>query len=83
MTNANDSRIGTAGRPWGGAEVAEWRSRQVRKRSYEEDVLIAVERLRDRFDVVQYGRLDYKPRAYPLFAVRSPGVRCRHACSTT
>ena len=81
MTNANDSRIGTAGRPWGGAEVAEWRSRQVRKRSYEEDVLTAVERLRDRFDVVQYGRLDYKPRAYPLFAVRSPGWEEGRPCA--
>lgn len=68
---ASEPRIGTPGRPWGGAEVAQWRSRQVRRRSYEDDVLAAVERLRDRFDVVQYGRLDYKPRAYPLFAVRS------------
>jgi hypothetical protein len=36
-----------------------------------DDVVGAIERLRDRFDVVEYGRLDYAPDAYPLFAIRS------------
>ena len=63
--------IGTPGHPWGPAEIAGWRARQTRHRSYEADVLSAIERLRARFDVVQYGQLDYAPDSYPLFAIRS------------
>jgi hypothetical protein len=63
--------IGTPGTPWGDAEKAAWRSSQSRRRSYADDVIAAVERLRDRFDVVQYGELDYAPDRYPLFAIRS------------
>ncbi|WP_363796726.1 M14 family metallocarboxypeptidase [Lysobacter firmicutimachus] len=63
--------IGTPGRAWGAQEVAQWRARQVRHRSYADDVLSAIEGLRERFDVVEYGRLDYAPDAYPLFAIKS------------
>ena len=63
--------IGRPGQPWGPAEVAAWRKRQVRHRSYEVDVVRAIERLRERFDVVEYGRLDYPPDRHPLFAIRS------------
>jgi hypothetical protein len=63
--------IGTPGTPWGDAERAAWRSRQTRKRSYESDVLSAIEPLRSRFDVVQYGRLDYDGEIYPLLAIKS------------
>src|SRR3546814_7315843 len=70
MTTAQDS-IGTPGTPWGDAERALWRSRQSRRRSYVDDVLGAIEHLRARFDVVEYGRLDYPPDSYPLLAVRS------------
>ncbi|MGO1001993.1 M14 family metallopeptidase [Lysobacter sp. CA196] len=63
--------IGTPGQPWGAAEIAEWRSSQVRHRSYQADVVSAIERLRSRFDVVEYGRLDYAPDSYPLFAIKS------------
>jgi len=63
--------IGTPGQPWGPAEIAEWRARQTRQRSYEADVLSAIERLRSRFDVEQYGQLDDAPDRYPLFAIRS------------
>jgi len=62
--------IGTPGVPWGEAEKAEWRARQPRRRSYGDDVLARIEALRGRFDVVQYGRLDYAPDSYPLFALR-------------
>ena len=67
--------IGTPGQPWGQAEKTLWLSRQARKRSYETDVLSVVDRLRDRFDVVEYGRLDYAPESFPLFAIRSRGWR--------
>jgi succinylglutamate desuccinylase/aspartoacylase family protein len=63
--------IGTPGQPWGPAEVADWRSRQTRQRSYEADVLHVVEGLRSRFDVVEYGRLEYGADVYPLFAIKS------------
>ena len=63
--------IGTPGQPWGPAEISEWRARQTCHRSYETDVLSAIERLRARFDVVQYGRLDYAADSYPLFAIKS------------
>jgi hypothetical protein len=72
--------IGTPGVPWGAAEVAAWLSRQTRQRSYEADVLSVIERLRSRFDVVQYGRLDYGPDSYPLFAIRSRDWRDELPC---
>ena len=64
--------IGTPGVPWGAAEKAQWRARQRKQRDYSEDVLRAVDALRSRFDVQQYGELDYGADGrYPLFALRS------------
>ncbi|RUL69434.1 M14 family metallopeptidase [Dyella choica] len=63
--------IGTPGIPWGSAEVAAWLAKQTRHRSYEQDVLSVVDELRSRFDVVEYGRLDYSPDVYPLVAIKS------------
>ncbi|MGH8153670.1 MAG: M14 family metallopeptidase [Rhodanobacteraceae bacterium] len=63
--------IGILGTPWGDAEKAEWLARQRRQRSYAGDVLREVECMRSRFDVVQYGTLDYAPDTYPLFALKS------------
>jgi len=63
--------IGTPGTPWGPAEVSEWLSQQTRQRSYETDVLSKIEALRSRFDVVQYGSLNYHPDSYPLMAIKS------------
>jgi hypothetical protein len=71
MANPPHYPIGTPGQAWGEAEQAEWLAQQARKRSYADDVLAAIEPLRARFDVVQYGKLDYPPDRYPLFAVRS------------
>ena len=71
MNNPAFRPVGTPGHPWGAAEVAEWRARQVRQRSYADDVVTVVERLGARFDVLQYGCLDYAPHSYPLFALRS------------
>jgi len=71
MTQATAYPIGTPGTPWGPSEVKAWRDRQTVRRSYLEDVVRAVDRLRDRFEVDEYGRLDYAPDSYRLFAVRS------------
>ncbi len=67
--------IGTPGVPWGDAERAQWLSRQVRQRSYADDVVSAIERLSRGFDVSEYGRLDYPPDSYRLFAIRNRGWR--------
>ncbi len=71
MSAPDPVSIGTPGVPWGTAEIAEWRTRQRRQRSHAVDVVDAIERLRERFDVVEYGRLDYAPDLYPLLALRS------------
>ena len=71
MTTAAFYPIGTPGQPWGPVEVATWRAQQVPQRSYAVDVVSVIERLRERFDVVQYGTLNYPPDHYPLFALKS------------
>lgn len=59
--------IGTPGTPWGDAERAAWRALQREQRSYADDVLSVIERLRDRFDAKEYGRID--DGALPLVAL--------------
>ena len=80
MTNQAPYPIGTPGVPWGPAEVAAWLSRQTRQRSYEADVLAVIDRLRGRLDVQSYGRLDYQPDSYPLFAIRTRNWRQELPC---
>ncbi len=63
--------IGTPGTPWGPPEVAAWRSSQTVQRSYVDDVLHAIDALRARFEVSEYGTLDYTAEHYPLFAIKS------------
>ncbi|MBK7719134.1 MAG: M14 family metallocarboxypeptidase [Simplicispira sp.] len=68
--------IGTPGQAWGDAERAQWRARQVRQRSYADDVLTAIEALRSHFDVQSYGELRYgndhhAEERFPLMALRS------------
>ncbi|TNF60357.1 MAG: DUF2817 domain-containing protein [Burkholderiales bacterium] len=62
--------IGIPGQPWGPADVAVWRSRQRRQRSYADDVLHAVDRLRGRLEVLTYGEVAQGQERYPLQAVR-------------
>jgi hypothetical protein len=72
MTLSTPYPIGTPGTPWGAAEKAEWRARQRKQRDYSDDVVRAIDALRARFDVSQYGELDYGVDGrFPLFAVRS------------
>ena len=61
--------VGTPGQPWGAAEKAQWRARQVRSRSHADEVLAPVERLRGQWDVETYGTLDCgRDGRYPLLA---------------
>lgn len=67
--------IGTPGIPWSDAERAQWLSRQIRQRSYRDDVISAIERLSAQFDVEEYGQIAYPPDQHSLFAVRSRNWR--------
>ena len=73
MTMQSSYLIGTPGKPWGDAEKAQWLSRQKKRRSYADEVLNRIDALRSRFDVSEYGRLDYPPESFPLFAIRNRG----------
>ena len=75
MNFSTHTSIGTPGKPWGDAEKTIWLSQQTRKRSYADDVLSKIDGLCGRFDVVEYGRLDYGSESFPLFAIRSRGWR--------
>ena len=63
--------IGTPGVPWGDAERAAWRDRQVRSRRYTQNVTPRIEALAERFERVRYGELNYGPDHYELFALKS------------
>lgn len=66
--------IGTPGTPWAEAERIAWRARQHKQRSYAEDVIARIERLRGRFDVIEYGRLDCgADGVFPLYAAKTRG----------
>ena len=80
MTHPGTYPIGTPGVPWGHAERAAWLARQTVERSYADDVLRALDALRPRHDVVQYGRLDFRPDTYPLFAIKSRQWRSAAPC---
>ena len=70
----NTYPIGVPGQPWGAAEKTAWRARQPKLRSHADEVVSKIDALRDRFDVEQYGELDYgSDDPYPLLAIRSRG----------
>nr|WP_319563540.1 M14 family metallocarboxypeptidase [uncultured Rhodoferax sp.] len=71
MNQAHFYPIGTAGQPWGPEELAQWRARQVRQRSYADEVLRRIEHLHERFDVATYGEVAYADEHFPLMAIRS------------
>jgi hypothetical protein len=71
MTEPRFYPLGIPGQAWGIAELAQWRARQVHQRSYADEVLAAVERLRPRFEVMAYGDVAYGDERFPLMDVRS------------
>lgn len=71
MTTESTYPIGTPGKAWGQEEVAEWLAQQTVQRSYADDVGRVIDTFRDRFDVSEYGRLNYPSGSYPLFVIRS------------
>ncbi len=71
MNTLHSYPIGTPGKAWGAAEIALWRTKQLRQRSYAQDVLGALEPLSERFDVLNYGEVTYAGEIFPLMALRS------------
>jgi hypothetical protein len=66
--------IGTPGTPWTAADRVAWRASVAKKRSYADEVVTKIDALRDRFDVIRYGELDYgADGTFPLLAIRSRG----------
>ena len=63
--------IGTPGQPWGEAERAVWRARQVRQRNYAHGVLHAMQPLVTQWDTVHFGDVFYGDEAFALMALRS------------
>ncbi len=71
MSTAHFYPVGTPGVPWGDAERQAWRERQVRRRSYQDDVVARLEPLADRLDIVRYGEITYGDQTFPLLAART------------
>ena len=65
--------IGSRGLPWGDAERVAWRAQHVVKRSYEREVLLPLEALREggAFLVEKYGALSLEPDRYPVMVAKS------------
>ena len=72
--------IGTAGKPWGSSEKAEWLATRKIARAYKDEVLDKLDTLTDRFVVTQYGSLSHDPDRYPLFSVRSSNWSADKPC---
>lgn len=71
MTRVPFYPIGTPGRPWGAAELDQWRSSQSQQRRYQEDVVPRIAALASSFETLVYGQLDYAGEHYDLFALRN------------
>lgn len=56
---------------WGQTEKENWRKDQTIKRSYKDDVISKIERLKSSFDVVHYGNLSYDPARYPVYYIKT------------
>jgi hypothetical protein len=70
MTKNSFYPLGTPGQPWGTDELDQWRARQPRQRSYDEDVATRIEALADQYETTAYGQLAYAGETYSLLALR-------------
>ena len=78
MRDSHFYPIGTLGQAWGAPERAQWRARQVRQRSYADDVLRVADTLRDRFEVETYGEVTVASAQPPLERFASRALRSRN-----
>tara|TARA_Y100000768_G_scaffold388224_1_gene382877 strand:+ start:6739 stop:7632 length:894 start_codon:yes stop_codon:yes gene_type:complete len=54
---------------WSNNEYQSWRNKHTIQRSYQEDIVTQIEKLKAHFKVEQYGELKYPEGNYPLFRV--------------
>jgi hypothetical protein len=59
---------------WQQAEKDKWYREQIIKRSYRDQVVSKIQKLKTTFEVVQYGALSQDPERYPLFLVKSKNL---------
>lgn len=57
--------------PWGQVEKENWFKNQTIQRSYIDEVVTKIDKLKDHFNVTQYGSLSIDPALYPLFLMRT------------
>lgn len=71
MTEQTGYAIGKAGQKWQADDKAQWLAIQNVKRSYQDEVLTKLDKLKTNFDFHQYGALSIDESRYPLFALHS------------
>jgi len=69
MSNISNYPIGKPGQKWGLQERKEWLKRQRIKRSYNDDVISKLIRLKKSMNLTQYGALSFDSARYPLYAL--------------
>lgn len=57
--------------PWGAEEKINWLNEQKIQRSYQDEVLVKIDKMKSSVDVIPYGALSYDPERYPLFLLQS------------
>lgn len=57
--------------PWTQADKDQWFKEQTLKRSYQDEVVSKIEKLKSEFEVVNYGALPMNAHRYPLFLIKS------------
>lgn len=67
--------IGQPGTPWTDADKLRWLKLQRVQRSYQEEVLEPLAHLKVKFEILQYGELQYETTRYPLYALRNRAWR--------
>jgi len=63
--------IGTLNKKWDDTDKANWLSKQIVKRSYQDEVLAKLEPLKNHFDIEKYAALSYATEKYPLFIAKT------------
>ena len=63
--------VGPSISAWDSDGRAAWLASRIKHRSYADKVLSKIDALRERFDVVEYGQIDYGGERYPLLALKS------------
>lgn len=58
-------------KPWGQEEKEAWFKAQKIQRSYQNEVVSKIEKLKTSFDVVQYGALSLDKNKYPVFLIKT------------